>query len=653
MNILALPAVSIAMVSGLAVAVLIILFLIRGFVSSLRQSEHRSRLTLEFGNDGSWDWQVATDALFVSPRLLDLLGYVPGEIPANMNSWMALIHGDDRPRIRQDFRDHFDGLTPRIQHSFRMRNKAGAWIWVRQIAAAVQWVGPRPIRITGIVTDISERRQAEDRLRTLSAAVEQSRSSVIITDAAGTTIFVNHTFSTVTGYSFAEAVGQRPSILKSGKTPAAVYEQMWATITAGQEWRGELLNRKKNGEEFWEDASIIQVRGSDQAIFYVGVKLDVTERKNMEARLLQSRKMEAIGTLAGGIAHDFNNILASILGFNQMILIDKDNPKALTRHVHQVISAGNRAKDLVNQILTFSRRKPSQKTPTDLCPLVEEVCQLIRKTARPDITITLDLPPGKAVVLGSSIQIYQILMNLFRNAVEAIGGQPGTIAIGLARMDREFRLSVKDSGCGISADVQDKIFDPFFTTKGEGTGLGLSVTHGIVEDLGGTIAVETPREGGASFVVRFPEFDPVADDPACPGEDPPAVTVEPLRHILVVDDDLAVVALLRQFLQRLGYRVTGSSDPMAVCSRLKDGERFDVIVTDQFMPGVTGTELARCAAEHSPGTRVLLCTGGTDMVDYDDVGAAPIAGIFLKPFDLADLADTIEALLTCDAAAVD
>lgn len=650
-----MSAVSVAMASGLTVAILIILFLVLGFVSSLRESEERSRLTLEFSNDGSWDWKIASDALFVSPRLLGLLGYLSGEVPANMKSWTALVHEDDRLRIRQDFRDHFDGLTPRIQHSFRMRNKAGAWIWVRQVAAVVQWIGPRPVRVSGIISDISERRQAENRLRTLSAAVEQSRSSVVITDAAGTIIFVNHTFSTVTGYSFDEAVGQKPSILKSGKMPAAVYEQMWATITTGKEWRGELLNRNKTGEEYWEDASIIQVRGSDQTIFYVGVKLDVTERKNIEARLLQSRKMEAIGTLAGGIAHDFNNILASILGFNQLILIDKDNPKALTRHVHQVVSAGNRAKDLVNQILTLSRRKPSQKTPTDLRPLVEEVCQLIRRTARPDIAITLDLPPGKAMVLGSAIQIFQILMNLFRNAVDAIGGQPGTIEIALVRRDHDLFLSVTDSGCGIPADVREKIFDPFFTTKGqgEGTGLGLSVTHGIVEDLGGNISVASPDEGGSCFVVRLPEIDPAAGDAACPAGAPSAAAVATIRHILVVDDDLAVVALLRQFLQRLGYRVTSCSDPTEACSWISGGECFDVIVTDQFMPEVTGTEIARCAAEHSPGTKVLLCTGGTDMVDYDELGNAPIDGIFLKPFDLADLADTIEALLTCDAAAID
>jgi PAS domain S-box-containing protein len=377
-----------------------------------------------------------------------------------------------------------------------------------------------------------------------------------------------------------------------------------------------------------------------------GTTQDISERKQAEAMLLQSQKMEAIGTLAGGIAHDFNNILTGILGFNNLILGDIGNPEAVASHVHQIHTAGFRAKDLVRQILTFSRQMPSNKGPIDLCQVVNEVYQLVRTAAPANVKITLELPPGRAMILGSSVELHQVLMNLCLNSIDAIGGRNGSISIVLSYWDGTFYLSVTDSGCGISEEIRLKLFDPFFTTKSAtgGTGLGLSVVLGIVEDLGGHISVETPLEGGARFIVRLPELESVVEEKS-PVESLALhrSTIE-RRHILVVDDDPMVANLLQHFFERKGHRVSCCVVSADALEWIKRGDRFDIVITDQMMPDVSGIELARSIAQCSSGTKVLLCTGRDDLIDYDEIAEAQIDGFFLKPFDLEDLSDMVESL---------
>ena len=622
--------------------------LMQMIVTTLRQKEERLRLVLESSNDGFWDWDITSGTVFFSPQFSAMLGYRPGELQPIPESWENLVHPDDKPNIKGKLIDHFHGATPRLDHEYRLRHRKGNWLWVRETAAVVTRDGQRATRMAGMVRDISERRKAGDRLRLMSTVVEQSPASVVITNSVGVIFYVNHMFETVTGYSYDEAFGQKPAIIASGLTPRHVYDQLWATITAGREWRGELCNRTKGGKLYWEEAFITQVRSSDGEVFYVGVKLDITARKQAETILLRSQKMEAIGTLAGGIAHDFNNILTSILGFNHLILGDIRDPDAVTRSVHQIHLAGSRAKDLVRQILTFSRQMPTQKSATDLCLAINEVYQLIRTAAPAHIKVTLELPPGNAMILATATQLHQVLMNLCVNAIDAIGGENGSIDVSLARRGGGFVLAVTDSGCGISPEVQPRIFDPFFTTKktGMGSGLGLAVVHGIVEDLGGTISVENGVQGGARFVIGLPEVAAAPQENRV-AEPQPADGSPPLhnRHILVVDDDAAIVDLLRHFFERMGHRVSASTVSSEALGWIHQGESFDIVITDQMMPDVTGIELARTIAQSMPGTKVLLCSGRDDNIDYDDVAMAEIDGFILKPFNLIELADTVECLL--------
>lgn len=639
------------LMAGVTLASLALLFLTQYLGSTLRQKEERLRLVLEGSNDGFWDWDIASDTVYFSPHCSEMLGYPSDRIGTDRHSWLDIVHPDDKPLIRRNFITHFHDTDQKIRQEYRLRTRDGRWLWVRETASVVLQANGRATRMCGTVSDISEYRRTGDHMRLLSKVIEESPASVIITDADGVIFYVNRTFETVSGFRHDEVYGKKPSIIASGLTPPATYDQLWSTITAGREWRGELCNRKKDGSPYWEDVFITPMKNSDDEPCYVGIKVDITEKKQIEESRIHSQKMEAIGTLAGGIAHDFNNILTSILGFNHLILGDICNPEAVTRHAHQVNLAGNRAKDLVRQILTFSRQMPTQKAAIDLCQIVTEVCQLVRTSAPAKVRICVELQPDTAIVLGTPIQLHQVVMNLCLNAIDAIDAAGGTVSVAMREEEFHYLLSVTDTGCGIPREFLSRIFDPFFTTKegGKGDGLGLSVVNGIVEDLGGVIEVESRPRHGSSFSVRLPKHTAPAGLIGPPKEVLPASATSHDRHILVVDDDSAIVDLLTNFFERMGHRVSATILAAEARDWIFGGRRFDLVVTDQMMAEVTGLELAEIIARVAPGTFVLLCSGRDDNIDYEAVASARVDGFILKPFNLIELNDAVESLLRSGA----
>jgi PAS domain S-box-containing protein len=514
--------------------------------------------------------------------------------------------------------------------------------------------------LADLAWEITERKMAEEFIRKLTQAVEQSPVSIVITDVSGKIEFVNAEFTRTTGYSFSEALGQNPRILKSGETPAEEYRRLWKTISSGGVWQGQFQNRKKNGELFWEQATIAPLRDADNVItHYVAVKEDITERKKLEEHLRQIQKMEAIGQLAGGIAHDFNNILSAITGYTELSqsMLDPESP--VSNYMAQVLEAGWRAKELINQILMFSRETDQELRPIRISFPVKEALKLIRASVSASIEIRSKIL-SRASAMADPTQIHQIVMNLCTNAAHAMQEKGGLLEVSLtditidsaakrknypdAKTGDYIRLTVADQGYGIDAQYIHRIFDPFFTTKkmGEGTGMGLSVVHGIVKSYGGSIYVHSRLGEGSTFDILFP-----AQEGAVPSD---AILEKPVptgnESILFVDDETMIVDIVKRTLESLGYRVdarTSARDALETFRNNPDG--FDLVVTDMAMPKMSGLDLAEEILQIRPDFPIVLCTGFDVNMNEETIAEHGLQGIVYKPILRRDLAAVVRKTL--------
>ncbi|HSQ42527.1 MAG TPA: ATP-binding protein, partial [Fibrobacteraceae bacterium] len=378
---------------------------------------------------------------------------------------------------------------------------------------------------------ILENRRFTDEIRKLSHAVEQSMSSLVITDIDGKIEYVNPRFTQISGYSAEEILGQNPRILAASDPNHVVnYKELWDTIKSGNTWKGLFRNRRKDGVLYWDETVISPIRNEKGEItHFVGSKEDVTgtlkakdDLAQMEMQLRRSQKMQTIGTLAGGIAHDFNNILTPIFGFAHMALQSLPEEHPAHEDLQHIVTAAERARDLVRQILVFSRRSESTSSPLQLSSLVKEAISMMRAMLPSTIELRSRIAAKVQHIMGDPTQIHQVLINLLTNASHAVDPGSGTIEIRLQNEthDEEFcrlhtpnqppgqyvALIVKDNGCGMSPDVLERIFEPFFTTKpvGKGTGLGLSVVHGIVAGHRGELVVKSQVGVGSTFTIYFP-----------------------------------------------------------------------------------------------------------------------------------------------------
>jgi PAS domain S-box-containing protein len=517
-------------------------------------------------------------------------------------------------------------------------------------------------RLHGIAAygrDVSALTRSEEELRKLSRAVEQSPASILITDTRGTIEYVNPKFCEITGYSSAEAVGRRPSIMKSGETPPAVYAELWRTIHGGREWRGEFHNRKKSGELYWESVSISPVLGSGGTItHFVAVKEDITEHKRLEEELRQAQKMEAFGQLAGGVAHDFNNLLTAIqcnaTQLQDYALSGADRASC----VEQVLEAVDRAKRLTRQMLLFSRRQPAQLRDLDLNAVVSDMVRMLRQLIGEHIRVEVHLAPGGAPVHSDQGMMEQVLLNLVVNARDAMP-RGGEVVI-QTRVDehagegprrglppgRYVQLSVADNGRGIDPEHLPRIFEPFFTTKevGKGTGLGLATVFGIVEQHGGWTDVESRLGVGTTFRVFLPAVSGYAPTKSAPAA---SLGTGGTETVLLVEDDAAVRSVARRLLERAGYRVheaETASAALEVWARHR--EEIDLVFTDLVMPGgMNGRELVERLRAARPGLRVIYSSGYTDAAQGEGSASRGETCTLEKPYDATELLRAVRACL--------
>jgi PAS domain S-box-containing protein len=424
------------------------------------------------------------------------------------------------------------------------------------------------------------------------------------------------------------------------------------------------ITERKKAEEALQEAHSelekrVQERTAELSRAYEKLETEMTERAKAEDQLRQSQKMEAVGTLAGGIAHDFNNILAAILGFTEMALDDVADRPEVERNLENVLKSAMRARDLVKQILAFSRKTSYERTPLSLTPLVKETVRLLRASIPATIEITLANAARSDTILASPVEIQQILMNLAANASLAMQEKGGALEIGLTDIDlapdssaaetdmppgEYLQLTVKDTGTGMSPHVMKRVFEPFFTTRevGKGTGMGLAVVYGIVKDLRGAITVESTPGKGATFRVLLPKI-------------PAEVKKEHLsapraaggrERILFVDDEKMLAEWGQAMLERLGYTVTAMTDS-AEALRIfsSDPFRFDLIITDQAMPGMAGVQLVKLLLRIRSDLPIILCTGHSETVSPDIAREAGIREFLMKPLARQELAQAVRRVL--------
>jgi signal transduction histidine kinase/ActR/RegA family two-component response regulator len=381
--------------------------------------------------------------------------------------------------------------------------------------------------------------------------------------------------------------------------------------------------------------------------------------RRLQQQLIQSQKMEAIGTLAGGIAHDFNNILSAILGYAELALYEMPEGSPGRQDVAEVIKAGNRAKDLVKQILTFSRKTEQEFKPIDIAPLLKEALKFLRASLPSTIEIHTRISAEKTSVLCTPTMIQQVLMNLCTNAAQAMKDAAGVLDVGLTNIEVDAAqikrhpglragphvcLTVGDTGPGIEPDVLTRIFDPYFTTKakGEGTGLGLSVVHGIIQALKGVVEVDSRPGSGTTFHILLPYV--------VSGDEPKVICPKPLstgnERILLTDDEDVLAAMAKQMLEHLGYRVTVRTDSRAALEAFRSHPRdFDLVITDKTMPGMTGFELAERISAIRPKIPVILCSGDSDDLEVKRAAALGISRLVMKPLGMDELAEAVRSAL--------
>jgi len=386
---------------------------------------------------------------------------------------------------------------------------------------------------------------------------------------------------------------------------------------------------------------------------------DVTERKQIEHELRQSQKMEAVGTLAGGIAHDFNNILAAILGYAELSLESTDKETKLHGNLENILKAGERAKDLVRQILTFSRQAETEKKPLQMNLIVEEALKLLRSSLPATIQIRQNFGDDLYNILADSTQIHQIVMNLCTNAAHAMRNHGGTLEVSLENVELNtgalapyedlptgpyLKLTVSDTGHGMTPDIMDSIFDPYFTTKehGEGTGMGLAVVHGIVKGNHGGITVQSEPEIGSTFNVYLPAIDV-------------EVTVEPEfseplptgnECILFIDDEPTLVEIIQEILKSLGYTVVSMTSSMEALELFRsDPHKFDLVITDMTMPKMTGDQFSKELIKIRNDIPIILCTGYNDLISEQKAKEIGIREFLMKPLVTKELAHVIRKVL--------
>ena len=555
-----------------------------------------------------------------------------------------------------------NGELDQYQVERRFVRTDGSILWGDVSVTAMRDPLGNVVEYLAVVVDITAQKTANAELYRLQAAITQADEVIMITDTRGNIQYANPAFERVTGYDLHEVIGKKTSLLRSATHSEDFYDGLWSTILGGHVWKGRFTNQRKDGSLFEVESSISPMRDEHGTInSFIAVNRDVTHERELEKQLMQSQKLEAIGTLAGGIAHDFNNILGAILGYTELAIQEVEENQQVKDDLQHVLTASERARDLIQQILVFSRKSEHVRAPVAIHLIVKEAVKLLRASIPASIEIVTDIDRSAGLVHSDPTLIHQIAVNLCTNAFHAMSSSAhGTLTVTLGPVDvtpemvspalqvtpgRFALLRVSDTGCGMSPEIRERIFEPFFTTKGigEGTGMGLSTVHGIVKTHDGAILVESTPGQGSVFEVYLPQC--MGTSQAGTIDDTPIIEGQG-EHVLIVDDEPALSNMLAKTLERVGYRVSACIDSRnALALFTQSPDTFDVIVTDLTMPNMTGRELATAIRQIRPDIPIIVITGNADKLGTDSELDSAITRCLIKPVRKRQLCEALADVL--------
>ncbi|RJP82945.1 MAG: PAS domain S-box protein [Desulfobacteraceae bacterium] len=636
---------------------------------ALKSSEDRYRTILKIFEDGYFEVDLKGNMVFCNDAMSKMIGY-PKEELMGMNN-RRYMDEENAKHVYQTFNEVY--RTGKLHKSidWKLSRPDGTNRWIETSVTLIRDSENQPAGFRGVVRDISERKSAEEAMQQAKnryqAIVEDMPAMICRFRPDYTLTFANENYCRYFHTTTEELIGKKLTHFipeedwhkvekhyqsLTFNSPMKTYVQKAVSQTGEVRWRE------------WTDRALFNNQGKITEYQSLGrditdLKLAALEKETLEKQLRHSRKMESIGTLTGGIAHDFNNILSIILGNTEIALDDLSEWSPARRNLTEIRNATLRAKDVIQQLLSFSRKAEQLLQPIRIDTIIDGSLKLLRSSIPSNITIQKTVKEPIGIIMADPTQIHQIILNLCTNAFHAMENVKGRMDIELANTfidesdlknhpglyaGNHVVLTVRDNGEGIEEGILEKIFDPYFTTKevGKGTGMGLSVVHGIVKNYGGIIKVESRVHEGACFRIFFP-----AVNVECEEEEKSSVEIpKGNEKILFIDDEELIAQIAQKQLERLGYSVVTETDPLNALDTFRSTpDLFDLVITDMTMPQMSGEKLVQEITKIKPGMPIIICTGYNDKITEAVSQKIGARGLLMKPFGINELAVMIKNVI--------
>ncbi|MBW4622153.1 MAG: PAS domain S-box protein [Cyanosarcina radialis HA8281-LM2] len=626
--------------------------------SALYLSQERLQLAIEGSGDGLWDWNIVTGEVYLSPEWSAMLGYDVGELPGHVSTWERLIHPDDRPWVMERLNAHLKDSASPYSFEYRVQTKSGTWKWIGNHGqVVVRDEQGNPLRMAGLHKDITDRKEAERKIREQAALLDIASDAISVRDLDRTILYWNQGAERLYGWLAEEAIGQKANELLQ-TDPEQIPEIMHALLERG-EWRGELHKVTKAGNKAIVEARWTLVRDeTGQPKLILSVDTDITEKKRLEAQFYQAQRLESLGTLAGGIAHDLNNVLTPILTISQLLRLQQPDLNPESQEMLRILEdSTKRGANMVKQILAFTRGTGGERVALPVASVLEEVFKASERTFPKSLVICQDIPAEPLwLVAADPTYLHQVFMNLCVNARDAMPNG-GVITLSAenclvdevfaqmnlnARVGNHVLITITDTGTGIDPEIRDRIFEPFFTTKerGQGTGLGLSTVYGIVKNYGGFVRVLSEVGKGTQFKVYLPAIEGSVRE----SDRTEALLLGNGELVLIADDDPAVQRVTQSLLEQYRYTTLLANDGIeAIATYAKHKKQIQVVAIDIMMPNMDGITAIRTMQKMNPQVKIIAMSG---LSAQKEAAITAGARIFLsKPYTAQDLLKSLSDLI--------